>query len=406
MSTTPSSADMRELASSRYAGDVELMQAIRKDPALTQQQKRADILRTQSTTRMRLLANAMRVCPDVLPDVAGAVARVQARVDVGKPLEAFVFADSDVNAFVTEGSSRFLVALSSGAVQVLSPEELEFVIGHELGHALYAHTEVAAGALVESDDVSEANTKLLRSWQRAAEISADRVGLLACGDPELACTALVKTLAGLPLPGARFAPSDIASQWESLLGEMMDAGATDLWQHSHPFLPLRIKALDAFWTGHQAGNETHGDPETRTFLAMMEAPGTRSTEESGQGLLARFLLWGGLYVGLAEGSLAPEGRTRLNALTVPGVDLDEALAAENPTELALAQFRAAKTSRRTKLRADELSSILRQLVSFAALDNHFSDPERERLGHLARELGLGHRAIELLIEQHQEGTKA
>ena len=244
---------MRMLVSCRYRGDVELLQAIRKEKTLVEEQKRVEILRNRSRMRMKMLANAVRVSEGMLPTVSVSMERIKGRVDVGKPLEAFVFADGEINAFVSETASRFIVGLSSGAITTLTSDELEFVIGHELGHALFGHTEVAAGFLAENERVSSDHSKLLRAWQRAAEISADRVGLLCCNEIEVAATALIKTLAGLSLGGARLKPSEITQQWESLLEEVMDEGATDLWEHSHPFPPLRIKALEAFWRDHSAG---------------------------------------------------------------------------------------------------------------------------------------------------------
>lgn len=401
------STDMRMLVSSRYSGDVELLKAIRKDAKLVEEQKRVEILRSRSRMRMKLLATAIRVSDGMLPTVAVSMERIKARVDVGKPLEAFVFGEAEVNAFVSESASRFLVGLSSGAIQTLTSDELEFVIGHELGHALFGHTEVAAGFLAENDRVSEEHSKLLRSWQRAAEISADRVGLLCCEQLDVAATALVKTLAGLSLDGVRLKPSDISSQLDSLLDEVMDEGANDLWEHSHPFPPLRIKALEAFWADHSAGKSTNGDAEIRRFLAFMDAPGKGiHTAGAGEdGLLARFLLWGGLFVGTADGPLNAEVKTRLDALTVPGVDLDDLIASDQDlAALSLEKFKLAKTSRRTKLRAAELTSLMKQLVAFAALDNHFSDHEKARLGILAKELGLHENAVELLVQQYTQGN--
>lgn len=401
------STDMRMLVSARFRGDIDLLTAIRQDKLLAEEQRRADVLRSKSRMRMRLLGGAMRVSDGLLPAISDSLRLIAGRVDVGKPLEAFVFSEGEVNAFVCETSSRFLVGLSSGAVTTLSVQELEFVIGHELGHALFGHTEVAAGYLVENDRVSGDHMKLLRAWQRASEISADRVGLLCCGDLEVAATALVKTLAGLPLGGQKLRLEDVSTQWEALLEEVMDEGALDLWEHSHPFPPLRIQALRAFWNDYQAGRSTNGDPEVRRLLGVMDAPGTRSGGGVSEGILSRFLLWGGLFVGTADGPLAPGVKERLEALTVFGVDLDRILSSGvDVAAHALEQFRAARASRRTKLRAPELMSLMRQLVAFAALDDVFTEHERIRLGILAGELGLPERSIELLIEQHQQGQRS
>lgn len=399
--------DMRMLVSSRYSGDIELLKSIRMDPKLVEEQKRVEILRQRSRMRMRLLATAVRVSDGMLSNVAHSMTHISSRVDVGKPLEAFVFSEGEVNAFVSEGSSRFLVGLSSGAVETLTADELEFVIGHELGHALFGHTEVAAGYLAENANLSEDRSKLLRAWQRSAEISADRVGLLCCEDLDVAATALVKTLAGLSFDGRKISPSAISGQLDSLIEEVMNEGASDLWEHSHPFPPLRIRALEAFWKDYQAQKPENGDAEIRRYLSLMDAPTSQGALHSGshEGLLARFLFWGGLFVGTADGPLLAAVKPRLEALTLPGVDLDDLLG--QPIDLAahsLEKFKEAKQTRRSKLKANELTSLMKQLVAFAALDNHFSDHEKARLSVLAGELGLHERAVELLIQQYQEGN--
>lgn len=394
--------DTRGLVAARFKGDIELFAAIQKDPALLEEQKRLDVLRRQSRLRMRLLANAIRVSAQTLPAVATTVSALASRVDLGKPLEVFVYASGEINAHVTETNSRFLVGLSSEIVKTLSPAELEYVIGHELAHAFYNHTAVAASHLVEIPRLAE-HSKLLRAWERSAEISADRVGLLCCGDLEVATTALVKTLAGLPMPGVRFKPSDIANQWDALLQELMDDGGDDAWENSHPFPPLRIKALEAFWSGRGASSGSGDDAETFRLLSLMDS-GTRPREAGSpigaDAMLSQFVLWGGLYLGLADGSLPAEARARLMGLTVPGVDLDQVLRGGDPSAVALEQFRAAKKNRRAKLSARELTSIMRQLIAFAALDQRVTPAERSRLGGLARELELVEQAVELLLKQH------
>lgn len=400
-------ADVSALASARFRGDVELFATIQKDSELAAAQKRLDFLRKRSQLRMRLLANAVGVSKALLPNVALSVERVADRVDLGKPLEVFVYAEGDINAYVTETGSRFLVGLSSGSVQTLASEELEYVIGHELAHALYGHTELAVGHLVEDPRFAE-QSKLLRAWQRAAEISADRMGLLCCGDLHVATSALVKTLSGLPMTGVRVNPADISSQWDSLLEELMDDGAADAWENSHPFPPLRIKALEIYWN-NRSGGAANGDAEIRKLLSLMNSgehtPGTGEALDGGGGaVLARFMLWGGLYVGLADGGLDSAVRTKLEALTVPGFSIESALALPNLSSKALEQFKAARATRRSKLKASELNAIMKQLISFATLDAHISPGERVRLTELANELGLVDQAVTLLIQQHQNGV--
>lgn len=395
------STNMRMMASSRYRGDVSLLKEIRKDEKIGEHQKRVATLKNRSQARLRLLANAMRVSEEMLPTVSQSMKHLSGHVDVGKPLEAFVFSDGQINAFVTETTRHFLVGISSGAVTLLSSQELEFVIGHELGHALFGHTDVGAGHLAESGQLTMDQGKLLRSWQRAAEISADRAGLLCCKDIEVASSALLKTLAGLSLQTMR--AQHIGDQWESLLEELLDEGSGDLWEHTHPFPPIRIKALAAFWEGHQSGDDKLADDKIGRWLSVMDAPGALTGTGPQDGLLVRFLFWGGLFIGTADGPLTQDVRERLDSLTVPGIDLDKLLSANlDLAAEALSGFRSAKESRRTKLRSSELTGLMKQLVDFAALDDVFTDHERARLKILANEFRISERAVDMMIEQFQK----
>lgn len=140
---------------------------------------------------------------------------------------------------------------------------------------------------------------------------------------------------------------------------------------------------------------------------MDSVGGSHPTGSNDDTLLGRFMLWGGLFVGTADGALNPQVKSLLEALTVPGVDLEELIASDaDLAALALEKFKAAKASRRAKLRANELTNLMRQLVAFAALDNTFSDNEKSRLAMLARELGLHENAVDLLIQQYQKETQA
>lgn len=101
--------------------------------------QRIDVLRRNSTLRARLLGNAVQVNTRLIPHVARSFSRVTERIGIDKPLVAYVFDESQVHTFVRETSRHYLVGLSSGAVNLMDAEELEFVIGHELGHAAFVH---------------------------------------------------------------------------------------------------------------------------------------------------------------------------------------------------------------------------------------------------------------------------
>lgn len=110
-------------------------------------------------------------------------------------------------ASFTMGEEKPRIILQSGTIELLSPAELRFVFGHELGHILCGHKQYhmlleAIYSPFYGEDLAmkaiAATVKLpLMEWYRNSDYSADRVGLLACQDLNVALTTMIK-MAGLP----------------------------------------------------------------------------------------------------------------------------------------------------------------------------------------------------------------
>lgn len=112
----------------------------------------------------------------------------------------------NVNA-MTIGTERPIVILRSGTVDLLSEDEMRYVIGHELGHIKSNHvlyrtlanmlTNLGRSFLGIPGLLTLGIRTALNHWVRMSEFTADRAGLLACQSPEAAFHAKMK-MAGLP----------------------------------------------------------------------------------------------------------------------------------------------------------------------------------------------------------------
>ena len=85
---------------------------------------------------------------------------------------------------------------------------------------------------------------MMYRWSRATELSADRVGLLCCGQLETAVTALFKTLSGLSRINIDRILSSFRTQYDILKQYMEKLSDAQSWIGTHPMIPIRFKALE------------------------------------------------------------------------------------------------------------------------------------------------------------------
>jgi len=165
----------------------------------------------ERVTRLAYTGSNIRVTQSSFPDLHGTFLTVCRTLDMQYIPELYIGWDYSLNAEAF-GVERPAVKVNSGCVDLLSPSELMFFLGHELGHVKSGHMlygAVAAQIGNLTAIIGEATMGLGRIltggleaaffyWYRMSELTADRAGLLACQDGDAALTAMVK-MAGLPI---------------------------------------------------------------------------------------------------------------------------------------------------------------------------------------------------------------
>ena len=134
------------------------------------------------------------------PQLAGIVQTCVDRLRPGK-VEVYVVHSQEVNAYTFGLTDPKVVVVYSSLLDLMDEDELRFAIGHELGHVALGHTWLntllgGMAGIPTSFDAAILISFAFRWWNRACEYSADRAGLLACGNLNKAISALVKVSAG------------------------------------------------------------------------------------------------------------------------------------------------------------------------------------------------------------------
>ncbi len=185
--------------------------------------------------------NGLRVSPQQFPDLYARCEKAAKTLGLDEVPAIYVLQHGGVlNAFATKLLSRnFVIVLASLVEGCTDPRQLDFIIGHELGHIAAGHLRWAAFL---------APFKLLPwagpAYSRACEYTCDRVGMEVAGDLEQSQRGLVVLAAG----GKLAAEADL----EAFMSQSQDAGA--FWMSvyelcsSHPFLCKRVAELQRLLT--------------------------------------------------------------------------------------------------------------------------------------------------------------
>ncbi len=200
------------------------------------------------TNHIELVQRAYAVTPETQPELDRIVRTCAARLRSG-PFKAFIVPGRTLNAYTFGMTRPQDVVVYSGVLDLMDEDELRFILGHEVGHICLGHTWLNSlvGGMAGIPSPYLAAVVLyfsFRWWNRACEYSADRAGLLACGKPEKAYSALIKLVSGSSAVGSpeawqaalkRIEAED--DRFENTLGEMLS---------THPMIVRRLQALRQF----------------------------------------------------------------------------------------------------------------------------------------------------------------
>jgi len=240
------SSNARILAENfRYSGDT-LRPKSRGDTTTT------DKIRDQN------LHDGLLVSPSVTPILANSLNLVCERLQIlENSVEAFIYASPEVQAECYAGSkSSCVIRFSSSLIELLDSDEFEFVAGHELGHFLLDH------GLIRSETQSNSIEFVIEN--RAQEISADRIGLVACQSLEISIRSMMKTVSGLSSEHLRFDVGAFVSQ----LQRAPEAIRVESRFATHPSILVRCRAL--LWFSMSDAYNANGENLSRDQVINLD----------------------------------------------------------------------------------------------------------------------------------------
>ncbi|MGD9238290.1 MAG: M48 family metallopeptidase, partial [Desulfobacterales bacterium] len=188
----------------------------------------------------------------ISPRIFNIVTETKQKLGLEGEYEVFCLNSNSINAFAyvqpAEEKNFFIIGITSAALEELEDREIQFILGHELGHFLFEHNRM--NYLINPNPGSQGVTLLpsmgeniFLRWRKKCEISTDRIGLIACGDFENAARAMLKTAYGLTGKNLNLDVDSLLQQIDALKEEPQ---ALEVNYRSHPLMPLRLKVMQMF----------------------------------------------------------------------------------------------------------------------------------------------------------------
>ena len=377
----------------RCSSDRDLVETLLKDRTVKRVNEQIERMedKTPTGTRRRLLATSVRMSRRMAPDLHKMADNCIERLGMEIPLELYVFASPQYNAMCFKPEDgRLFVMFASSLLEAFDDNELRFVMGHELGHHVYQHHDIPIGYILRGESRPDPRLALqLFTWSRYAEISADRAGAHCAQDMHGTASALFKLASGLSNQVVKFNMDDFLQQVDEM--QLSDAepgqGAPkEDWFSTHPFSPLRVRALKLFDESEfakKAGTSALDlEMGVQGLMSLMEPSYLEGRTETAEAM-RRLLLAGAMVIADAHDGISEKEIAMFEKFFGKGSFSDEldvaALHRELPNRIE--QVKESATT-------PQAMQVLRDLCVVARAEGPIEGPERQLLDNIADGLGV------------------
>lgn len=344
----------------------------------------------RSSLRRHLLATSVRLSESMAPGLHAIARDCGEKLDLGIELELYVFASPVYNAMCFKPEDgRLFVMFASSLLEAFDDDEIRFVMGHELGHHVYRHHDIPIGYILRGQERPDPRLALdLFTWSRYAEISADRAGAHCAADLSAVARSLFKLASGLSGEGIRFNLDDFLSQVDAMQVEDAQPGQgapKEDWFSTHPFSPLRVKALQLFYGSQLSGGQMgKADLEAAVMglMSLMEPSYLGGRTETAENM-RRLLFAAALVLANADGRISDEEIEVFekffgNRSFKDDLDLNK-LEADLDDRIAAVKAQAS---------VPQAMQVVRDLCLVARAEGHIRPVEEAVLNRVAKGLGV------------------
>jgi len=392
---------MTDYTTFRFNEEENLVRILEDDFGLKVYYEIFDTEKSVNSWANSLLADNVLLNEVIAPRLYQICKEVKNKLNFKDEIEFYITQSARLNAFAINGFGyrAHMICFTSGLIQCLNDDELAYVIGHEIGHLMFKHSQLntVAGILANSDEpVSSQIRNLFSRWDKYAEISADRMGYIAQPNLEIVGKTFFKLASGLSEEHLKFNIAEYMKQ----LDKIKDISRDELLS-SHPKNLVRLKCLELFSQSElydssdkSAMTKEQLQKETTAVLDLEEYHPT----EEWQIKALEFISAVGMYISSIDKKMNPNEWEKLYSMVYYHTSQPEKyLTFEDIIEIEKKKNTICEFYAQSK--NDHKFSLCEMMVDIATCDGKLDEKEKTALFEIANKLNIDEDTIKRMIQK-------
>lgn len=386
----------------RYSAAIELEKQIGKQiynalqgSVVEEVLRKTKVSGTDAYWRSNMEGHSLKVEKDLLCDFYNLCHDVKKKLKFEDKVDFYITGDSSVNAFSvaaeTEGEPH-IVNINSALFNLMTTDEMRFVIGHELGHLINKDTKLKRLILFVFPPESNVPVMLqhkIRLHDQLAELVADRYGYLATENLNACVTAFFKLASGLDLAKMNVSIDALIADNNRRLDYFLnDKGIS---RAAHPVNPIRIQALNLFAKADSKEVLDSGMDELTSILLKV---GGNELDEH----MATFIASAGLIVANADGDVNKDEIEQI-IQSLAGIKIFPRKFLETIADGDVASIFNESVSKILEINPGMRDSLLKYMIRIVLSDKNITDEEIELIYTFGSNIGLSEMEIATAIAE-------
>ena len=200
--------------------------------------------------RSILEGHSFKVEEGTLPHYYNMFHEIKEKLCFEGDIDFYITGDSSVNAFSIcsmNPEEPNIINVNSSLIELMTDNELRFVVGHEMGHLINGNTKLTRLINFVYPGDAEAPVTLqykIRLWGQLNELIADRYGFLAMPDINVCISAFFKMASGLDFEKMKVNIDKFIEENRKRLDFFRNDKGLNF--DVHPVNPIRVEALYNF----------------------------------------------------------------------------------------------------------------------------------------------------------------